>query len=488
MKSRRVLDWIQKNKDKSPCLILCIRKINFGGKKTEFELNKITTVSRGRIFMEVDTIIHTDHDQIEKKKNQEILSHSIFCDWCGEEYNKKERLPKHLPCFHTFCISCMEKWSDNPIVCPRCSRSTLVPVSLLVPNFTIIEDIEVRNREKTPDNCEMCDDEHLACAQCIQCNQIMCDVMRKAHLKTRLTKTHRVVSLPQISVPFQPPPSLCLRHRLELIFLCSEDNKMICKECLALQHRSHAHISITAAFVKAKKQMLSLLNAARKHCSLLKQTIVKIQKKQTTVSDAQRKVKEEIISFFNGVERAARQRKKSLLAEVDQLIEKRIENLDVKLRSLRSTIASMEGGCQQLQHLLTNEIMVQALLTKNCFEQLFLEFLEENHSNFFNSTYCIKFLPCDPQEMIQKLNRFEEKKKVWEKTPAVIDYPNNNTHTLLTKEIKSATKERRGRSKRKRTNKYGYGKIDETKEKRQLPIGKPHRIDLCSDSVANSIE
>ena len=63
------------------------------------------------------------------------------------------------------------------------------------PNFvvtTMMDVAAVRAHDKNPIMCSSCEDKLPAAARCIECMDFLCHDCRNAHMRLRLTKTHRV--------------------------------------------------------------------------------------------------------------------------------------------------------------------------------------------------------------------------------------------------------------------------------------------------------
>ena len=68
----------------------------------------------------------------------------VMCSLCFEVYNDTDKIPKGLPCFHTFCLGCLETFVRNKVEfqlsCPLCQAKFIVPqngVSDLPTNFMV---------------------------------------------------------------------------------------------------------------------------------------------------------------------------------------------------------------------------------------------------------------------------------------------------------------------------------------------------------------
>ena len=68
-------------------------------------------------------------------------------------------------------------------------------VGAFPPNFvvtTMMDVAAVRAHDKNPIMCSSCEDKLPAAARCIECMDFLCHDCRNAHMRLRLTKTHRV--------------------------------------------------------------------------------------------------------------------------------------------------------------------------------------------------------------------------------------------------------------------------------------------------------
>ena len=78
------------------------------------------------------------------------------CKICYEAYDLAEshRLPKMLPCAHTFCANCIGQLSKNKIgsfPCPVCKKAAPIPTragTTFPNNFALIEQLESANESK----------------------------------------------------------------------------------------------------------------------------------------------------------------------------------------------------------------------------------------------------------------------------------------------------------------------------------------------------
>ncbi|PVD36453.1 hypothetical protein C0Q70_03437 [Pomacea canaliculata] len=108
---------------------------------------------------------------------------SLVCAVCTEVY----RSPRFLPCYHTFCLPCLEELANRHgsiLPCPTCRASVPVPpggVSALQVNFYMTEEaLEWARSEDLYSTCPVHTKQHVI-FYCTQCDQAIC-------MRCKLTK------------------------------------------------------------------------------------------------------------------------------------------------------------------------------------------------------------------------------------------------------------------------------------------------------------
>jgi hypothetical protein len=70
----------------------------------------------------------------------------VTCPICFDHYNDKDKVPRILPCGHTFCQSClMDLRTSNILTCPTCRKYFAPDVKQLIKNFTILGKKDLKN-------------------------------------------------------------------------------------------------------------------------------------------------------------------------------------------------------------------------------------------------------------------------------------------------------------------------------------------------------
>ncbi|CAC5415450.1 unnamed protein product [Mytilus coruscus] len=115
--------------------------------------------------------------------------------------------PKLLDCYHTFCSPCLQKLDvrDSKIACPLCKTIIPLPdngVSGLKSYPFKLEYATEKNA--VIDSCELCDEQNIALAKCLECKINLCSNCRNYHGKLKASKNHTLQPL-QNCIPEELP-------------------------------------------------------------------------------------------------------------------------------------------------------------------------------------------------------------------------------------------------------------------------------------------
>ena len=170
-----------------------------------------------------------------------------------------------LPCMHTFCLKCIEKWSQNKqpgdkICCPLCREEFEISeggIAALPKNGFVDKLLEVKKLSSTLAQGEMvcdvcCDDKRKsvekpmrkATVYCLDCHRNMCEKCCGHHQKFRLPGVHKLVELSsevgEEELLLMFPENMCDKHSDKCLEIYCFDCKVaVCIMCYMKSHNSH---------------------------------------------------------------------------------------------------------------------------------------------------------------------------------------------------------------------------------------------------------
>ena len=152
-----------------------------------------------------------------KKKLEDILT----CCLCYELYNTTEKVPKALPCLHTFCAPCLDKHmqtadeNGEEYKCPMCKGKFVLPhqgACDLPTNFIAFDLLELKilqetsSKERNKQGYPMCDihtdkQSMFVCMDCCVglCAQCIKSLSKGAHREHTLEEIETVFIVQKVS-------------------------------------------------------------------------------------------------------------------------------------------------------------------------------------------------------------------------------------------------------------------------------------------------
>jgi len=186
-----------------------------------------------------------------------------------------------LPCVHTFCLKCIEKWSQKEhtgqkVSCPICREEFEIPeggISALPKDCFVEKLSEVKKLSTTLSQgdvvCDVCCDDKersgekgtkKATVYCLDCRQNMCEQCCGLHRKFRFPGVHKVIELndemnvDEILRKF--PENVCDKHADKCIEIyCFDCKEAVCMMCCLTSHNSHSFKDIKEVAEDLGKQM-----------------------------------------------------------------------------------------------------------------------------------------------------------------------------------------------------------------------------------------
>ena len=199
----------------------------------------------------------------------------ITCPICQETYKK----PRYLPCLHTFCESCLQRyinniaeicqkldslpasifdtkpyvWTGDGFPCPVCRNHVHVSEdhvksvnidqwALLFPVNHLILGIMGRSSKLQTENyscgpCQRMEEPKTARKWCVDCEDALCETCGKHHQVLKATCKHTVLNITEVGDKkgFRSHEEInkCFKHDGKSIEMyCVDHNKVVCAECV----------------------------------------------------------------------------------------------------------------------------------------------------------------------------------------------------------------------------------------------------------------
>ena len=207
--------------------------------------------------MDLQTLLHNLHEE-------------VSCSVCMSPFTE----PKILPCFHTFCLHCLNELQrtsgkHGEITCPECRRNYQVPGSGypkdLPANFrmnSLLDVMAIQKCSVAGVKCGNCEKTSAQSFYCFKCCAFWCDDCIAAHNIIRANKDHKVLAIKD----FQDQdiedvlrrPVFCQKEHhgnKKLKFFCNDCDVAICNTCSVTLHEGHVKVPLQDAANERKLRL-----------------------------------------------------------------------------------------------------------------------------------------------------------------------------------------------------------------------------------------
>ena len=246
--------------------------------------------------------------------------------------------PKMLPCFHTFCLTCIEQYGkDTPegdtLTCPLCRGEFKVPVgglSKLRSNFfleRLISTVKSVPGTMSPAvDCDVCligkKCKEAASSFCMECQQSMCVQCSNIHGSMTISRTHQVSPLGYFigteALKMKMRKQFCEKHLAEEIqFYCKGCKISVCGACSITTHNEHDICDIAEIAEKSKKRFKIYADDADILIMKMKEWSGKVSEQFLSFTDSIEQVKTSIIKRGEDIKRLVDKQSSDSLGELN---------------------------------------------------------------------------------------------------------------------------------------------------------------------------
>ena len=301
--------------------------------------------------MDLQTLLHNLHEE-------------VSCSVCMSPFTE----PKILPCFHTFCLHCLNELQrtsgkHGEITCPECRRNYQVPGSGypkdLPANFrmnSLLDVMAIQKCSVAGVKCGNCEKTSAQSFYCFKCCAFWCDDCIAAHNIIRANKDHKVLAIKD----FQDQdienvlrrPVFCQKEHHEnkkLKFFCKDCEVAICNTCVVTLHEGHVKVPLQDAANERKLRLESMLESKKEKALRKRNMITRLQSECNEIQEQVACVKKSAQNLVDNLMRVIETKKRELFKEVEDKAQQSIERLVEQQSEVENELWRIETSIEKTE-------------------------------------------------------------------------------------------------------------------------------------------
>ena len=321
--------------------------------------------------MDLQTLLHNLHEE-------------VSCSVCMSPFTD----PKILPCFHTFCLHCLNELQrtsgkHGEITCPECRRKFQVPGSGypkdLPASFrmnSLLDVMAIQKCNVAGVKCGNCQKTNAQSFYCFKCCAFWCDDCIAAHNIIRANKDHRVLAIKD----FQDQdienvlrrPAFCQKEHHEnkkLKFFCKDCELAICNTCVVTLHEGHVKVPLQDAANERKLRLESVLEFQKEKAIQKRNMITRLQSESNEIQKQVACVKKSAQNLVDNLMRVIEAKKQELYKEVEDKAQKSIERLVEQQSDVEKELLRIETSIKETERFLMRRTSAEIVHFNTVFEE-----------------------------------------------------------------------------------------------------------------------
>ena len=322
--------------------------------------------------MDLQTLLHNLHEE-------------VSCSVCMSPFTE----PKILPCFHTFCLHCLNdlqrtSGKHGEITCPECRRKFQVPGSGypkdLPANFRMNSLLDVMAIQKCSIagvKCGNCEKTSAQSFYCFKCCAFWCDDCIAAHNIMRANKDHKVLAIKD----FQDQdienvlrrPVFCQKEHHEnkkLKFFCKDCEVAICNTCVVTLHEGHVKVPLQDAANERKLRLESVLESQKVKALRKRNMITRLQSECNEIQEQVACVKKSAQNLVDNLMRVIETKKRELFKEVEDKAQQSIERLVEQQSNVEKELQRIETLIEKTETFLKRSTNAEIVHSNTLFQEV----------------------------------------------------------------------------------------------------------------------
>ena len=321
--------------------------------------------------MDLQTLLHNLHEE-------------VSCSVCMSPFTD----PKILPCFHTFCLHCLNELQrtsgkHGEITCPECRRKFQVPGSGypkdLPANFrmnSLLDVMAIQKCNVAGVKCGNCDKRSAQSFYCFKCCAFWCDDCIAAHNIIRANKDHKVLAIKD----FQDQdienvlrrPVFCQKEHHEnkkLKFFCKDCEVAICNTCVVTLHEGHVKVPLQDAANERKLRLESVLESQKVKALQKRNVITRLQSECNEIKEKFACVKKSAQNLVDNLMRVIEAKKQELFKEVEDKAQQSIERLVEQQSDVENELQRIETSIEKTETFLKQSTNAEIVHLNTLFQE-----------------------------------------------------------------------------------------------------------------------
>ena len=310
------------------------------------------------------------------------LEEQLICPICLEQFTN----PKILPCFHSFCLHCLEGVASELVEgtlclpCPTCRSPCPHPdkgLASLPPSFVINNLIEVYGlMKKVSGNqrpcCYNCEKTNANC-YCKHCAVFLCPECLHHHDNWKRNAGHQTLNLDEVAntayqLPQTKPEATdnCTDHNKPLEIFCETCEELICHNCTVKKHKDHDYDVVIDTYEKhqsiLEKSSIQPLNQQYERLTKDKTSLINRKKE---IEQQGEKTKEDIHHMIDQLKRLLDETERKLTGDVDIASQHKFIVLDHQIKEAERALGQVKECRDHVEQSLNVGTPQQVLSTKS---------------------------------------------------------------------------------------------------------------------------
>ena len=292
------------------------------------------------------------------------LNEEVSCSVCMSTFTD----PKILPCFHTFCLHCLNELQrtsgkHGEITCPECRRKFQVPGSGypkdLPANFrmnSLLDVMAIQKCNVSGVKCGNCEKTSAESFYCFQCCAFWCEDCSAAHNLIKANKTHRVLAIrdfqdKDIENVLKRAVYCQKKHheKEELKFFCKQCEVSICNTCVVTFHEGHDKVLLQDAANEKKLSLESAIESQKEKVLQMRNLISGLQNEYIKIQGQVTHIRKSSQSFVDNLIKVVEEKKMEILKKVEDKANESFERLAVQQSQVENEIQLIETSIDKTE-------------------------------------------------------------------------------------------------------------------------------------------